>query len=163
MPRDSWRCAQIKKLKIEISLRINFLSNSNWASLNFDFWFLTEPYWPPLVVVFREEVSAGEQQQGFLQNSPVHKLALVLTILLDFGLNIWALEYVLQGGFHKMHCPYCKVEGRAKRIFSSCLHCFHDGHIHLPDDTLLINIIIIVEDDDFPRRRKCKKLRSPLL
>ena len=43
----------------------------------------------------------------------------------------------------------CKVEGRAQRIFSSCLHCFHGGHIHLLDDTRLIINFIIIKGDVF--------------
>ena len=33
-----------KNSKLKSVLKLNFLSNSNCASLNFDFWFLTEPY-----------------------------------------------------------------------------------------------------------------------
>ena len=63
---------------------------------------------PPLVVVFTEEVSAGEQQQGFRQNSPVHKPALVFCLAFQR-----CTHYVLWVDFHTTpKCSlllYCKV------------------------------------------------------
>ena len=45
--------------------------------------------------------------------------------------------------FHNV-LQHCIVEGRWRRIFSSCLfclHCFHEGHIHHLVDTLVIKSV----------------------
>ena len=49
------------------------------------------------------------------------------------------------------HCKMHEntVEGRERRMFPSCLRCFYSAHIHLLDDTLLINVVTIIKGDVF--------------
>ena len=97
-----------------------------------------------------EEVSAGEQRRG--TGLPTKQSSL---FCLAFGCCTEHCMHHTASGLSWWLMHYCKMNHTAKwkdarggySHPASCLHCFHDGHIHLLDDTLLINVVNIIEGD----------------
>ena len=101
-----------------------------------------------VVVVFMEEVSAGEQRRG--TGLPTKQSSL---FCLAFGCCTEYCMHHTTSGLSWLLMLYCRMNHTAEwkdarggySHPASCLHCFHGGHIHLPHDNLVIIIFLCEE------------------